>query len=67
GFRHRQVVQRREGLRLHRTGWRRRGRLRPLLRDPVQRLQVARREPEGRVRPRPGPQGPAGGERHRLL
>ena len=32
-----------------------------------ERLQVARREPEGRVRPRPGPQGPAGRERPRLL
>src|SRR4051812_13096144 len=56
GSGNRQVVQRRKGFRLHRTGRRRRGRLRPLLRHPVRRLQVTRREPEGRVRRHHWPQ-----------
>ncbi|CAA9419201.1 MAG: Cold shock protein of CSP family, partial [uncultured Nocardioides sp.] len=67
GSRHREVVQRREGFRLHRPGGRRRRRLRALLGHPVAGLQVPGREPEGRVRRHPGPQGPAGGERPRDL
>ncbi|CAA9315224.1 MAG: Cold shock protein of CSP family, partial [uncultured Frankineae bacterium] len=58
-----EVVQRREGLRLHRAGRRRCRRLRPLLRHPVAGLQVPRGEPARRVRHHAGPEGPAGGER----
>ncbi|CAA9241882.1 MAG: Cold shock protein of CSP family, partial [uncultured Acidimicrobiales bacterium] len=66
GNRNREVLQRREGLRLHlpRAGGRR---LRALLQHPEQRLQVPRRGPERRVRRRPRAQGRRGAERPRHL
>src|SRR5689334_1296569 len=59
--RYREVVQRLEGLRLHQARRRRRGPLRPFLRDPGQRLQDPEGEPEGGVRDQGRPQGQAGG------
>src|SRR3954453_17786092 len=67
GSGHCEVVQRGEGLRVHRPGRRRRRRLLPLLRHRLGRLQVPRRGPAGRVRRHPGPEGPPGGERPRDL
>src|SRR5918998_94726 len=64
---HCEVVQRGEGLRLHRAGRRRRRRLLPLLRHHRQRLPVAGGGAAGRVRRHAGPEGPAGGERPRGL
>src|SRR3978361_1666712 len=55
-----EVVQRREGLRLHRPRRREQGRLRPLLRDRVVRVQVPRGEPAGELHRVAGPEGHAG-------
>jgi len=65
--RHRQVVQRRERLRLHHPGRRRPRRVRPLLGDHRHRLPVPRGEPEGHLHRQPGRQGTAGIGRHRRL
>src|SRR4029453_9728813 len=59
---HREVVQRRQGLRFHPARVRR-GRLRALQRHPDERLPLAERGPGRRVRRGPGPQGPPGGQR----
>src|SRR5690554_6079323 len=57
--RHCQVVQRRQGLRLHHPR-ERPGPVRPLPFHPGHRLQVAAGRPEGLVQGRAGPEGPAG-------
>lgn len=61
GYRHRQVVQRREGFRLHRCRRRQRRPLRSLLRHPDGRLPLAGGEPARRVRRRDQPEGAPGG------
>src|SRR5207253_7484334 len=63
GYRHRQVVQQREGLRLHHARRRDEGRLRPPLADRWRGLQVSERRPEGRVRGSRRREGPRGDER----
>src|SRR5450755_2626399 len=50
GKRNREVVQRRQGLWLHRARRRRQGPLRASQRDPGQRIQVADRGREGELR-----------------
>src|SRR5206468_6316388 len=67
GNRNREVVQRCEGVRLHRARRRRQGRLRPLQRDLRRWAQVARRGREGRVRHGRGRKRPRGAERGRGL
>ena len=62
GYRHGRGVQFREG---HRLQWTRRwppGRFGPLMGDRQQRLPFPGREPEGRIRHHPRPEGAAGGE-----
>src|SRR5438309_4827869 len=60
GNRHGQVVQRREGLRLHHAGrWRRRP-FRAFLGHSDERFQNAEGRPEGELRSHPGTQGKAG-------
>src|SRR5512140_2263033 len=59
----REVVQRREGLRVHHSGRRRQGRVRPPHRHPDGRVPQPRRGPEGGVRGDRGAKGTAGGER----
>src|SRR5205823_703704 len=63
GDRYCEVVQRREGLRFHYTGWRRERRVRPSHRDPDGGVPQPRRGSEGGVRSDGGTEGPAGGER----
>src|SRR5690242_6860839 len=60
---YREVVQRREGLRLHPAGRRRRGRVLPPHRDPGRRRPHPRGGTEGRVRGEEGAEGAPGGER----
>src|SRR5829696_6745745 len=67
GYWYREVVQRREGLRIHHAGRRGRRRVLPPHRHPVRRLPQPRRRSEGRVRRPAWPEGPAGGERSPLL
>src|SRR6266481_2536443 len=63
GYWYREVVQRREGVRVHRAGQRRPGRLLPSHRHPGGRLPLAGRRAEGRIRGAEGAEGPAGRER----
>ncbi|CAA9476402.1 MAG: Cold shock protein of CSP family, partial [uncultured Solirubrobacteraceae bacterium] len=67
GYRNRQVVQRRQGLRLRHARRGRQGPLRPSHRHQRQRLQVARRGCPGVVRRRGRRQGPQGRQRHAAL
>src|SRR5512133_2216944 len=67
GYRYREVVQRREGLRLHHAGRRGRRRVLPPHRHPGRRVPHPRRGPEGGVRRDEGPEGPPGRERPRHL
>src|SRR5688572_2576157 len=62
GIRHREVVQRREGLRLCHARGRREGPVRAFQRDSATRVQVAAGRPARDVRRHDGPQGPAGSE-----
>ena len=64
GTRHRQIVQPREGLRLHHPRRRRPRRLRPLLGDPGRRLPLVGRKPKGQLHRHPRQQGPPGHRRH---
>src|SRR6266568_8320676 len=59
----RQVVQQREGIRVHHAVRGREGSVRPLQRDSGRRLQVAARGRAGRVRGPGGREGPPGSER----
>ena len=61
--RHREVVQRREGFRLHHPGERRKGLLRPPHRHQGGRVPQPRRGRAGRVRHRAGREGPRRRER----
>src|SRR5260370_25882206 len=63
GHWYREVVQRREGLRIHRAGQRWSGRILPSHRHRGGRLSHARRGAEGAVRSEQGAEGPAGCER----
>ena len=60
--RHRQVVQRRQRLRLHRTGGRRRGRVRAFFGDPDGRLSDLEARQQGQLRGGAGPEGATGAE-----
>src|SRR6266581_4725797 len=60
GNRHGQVVQRREGLRLHHAGRRWRRPFRAFLGHSDERFQDAEGRPEGELRSHPGTQGKAG-------
>src|SRR5438477_2171419 len=66
-YRYREVVQRREGVRLHHAGERREGLLRAPHRDPSAGVQVARRGRARRVRRRAGTEGSGGAERREAL
>src|SRR3954468_1986461 len=63
GNRNRQVVQRRQGLWLHRPGWGLEGRFRAPLEHRGQRLQEPGRGREGRVRGARGNEGARGDQR----
>ena len=63
GNRHREVVQRRQGVWLHHPGRRRQGHFRAFQRDRVRGLQDPRRGREGRVRGVRGAEGPRGAQR----
>src|SRR5690348_491345 len=65
--RYREVVQRREGLRLHHARERRKGLLRASHRYPGGWFPFPRRGSAGRVRSRPGREGPGRAERHQAL
>src|SRR5215831_14538279 len=67
GNRHGEVVQRRQGLRVHHAGRRRRRPLRAFLGYPDEWLQDAQRRPEGELRSHPGPEGEAGLEHSNRL
>src|SRR5438309_10736266 len=60
---YREVVQRREGIRVHRAGQRGTRRLLPSHRHPGGGLPQPRRGAEGGIRDEEGPEGPAGRER----
>src|SRR2546425_433414 len=65
--RYREVVQRREGLRLHHARERRKGLLRASHRDPAGWLQDPGRRPAGRVRGGSGAKGPRRSERREAV